>query len=174
MISCGVNNIDTNPGYVVADKILDIVKYIKQKYPDIKIILSEVTPRNDHLDGEVQRCNEILANSITGDSVIHFVKQQNLRDANWSMYHDVKHIKKNNIGKYAANLKYGLRAAYGIPNKYNSNRGSPNNMINRYNHPRQISNVNNNLQNMAGYQRDEHVDLKRIILERLTDALRDL
>ena len=41
----------------------------------------------------------------------------NLRDTNWSMFSDAKHIYPNKIAKYAANIIKALKQAYNITDK---------------------------------------------------------
>ena len=132
VINCGVDDIDAYPGPVVADKLLDTVNEIRMKYPSVKIVVSEITPRNDLRDSEVIRCNEKLTQSLRGIPNIFLVEQGNLRDADWSMFYDVKHIKQGAIATFAANLKKGIRTAYGME--------LPLNMVRKRNSQRRHSN----------------------------------
>lgn len=115
LISCGVNEMDKRPGKEVAEHIIHIIMAIKATYPSVKIILGEATPRNDDRDIEVRKCNEALAHLIKNINESTFVKHDNLRDPEWSCFHDAKHIKKNEIPKFVINLKQGLRSALGVP-----------------------------------------------------------
>ena len=61
IISCGVNDVDKTPGCELAANMLNLINEIKQLYPNVKIIVSEITPRKDHRDSEVQICSEELS-----------------------------------------------------------------------------------------------------------------
>lgn len=80
LISCGVNDIDRKSGNDVADEILELIKFINQSYPSVKIIVSEVTPRMDERDHEVKICNDKLLKSIPYLNNVIFVEQNNLRN----------------------------------------------------------------------------------------------
>ena len=174
LISCGVNDIDTKIGSDVAHEILDLLEYIKQNYPNVKIVLSEVTPRNDELDEEVKKCNKLVATSMTNKAGVFFVKQHNLRDSTWSLFYDNKHITKNGIRKFAANLKVGLRNAYGIKSRYGDKRQSTAKSNTQTNFTRTNFHINDRLRNVAGYPSNEYADLKSVLLERFSNVLRDL
>ena len=53
LINIGVNDTDTKSGVDVFEEIKDNIGLIKRKYPDIKIILCELTPRKDERDVHV-------------------------------------------------------------------------------------------------------------------------
>ena len=107
-----------------------------------------------------------------------------MRDSNWSLYYDNKHISKNGIRKFAANLKVGLRAAYGIKSKYNNTQLDTTQANRVPNHNRAFGNMNNNetknqyvdhrLMKVAGYQSNEHEDLKSKLIEKITNMLKQL
>ena len=61
------------------------------------------------------KCNELLAKFINTFENGLLVTQSDLRDNNWSMFYDRKHIKKQNISRFVSNLKTGLRWAFNIP-----------------------------------------------------------
>ena len=189
LISCGVNDIDTKSGLEVADEILYTINRIKQKYPTIKIIISEITPRKDKMDEEVLKCNSKILINIRSLENVFLVEQQNLRDPNWSMHHDVKHIKKRCIPKFAANLKKGLRLAYGIDHVDRSQRNFTSGSYNTNEPPlfRTQSNVESNnsdrnktplgirLTNIAGYNYNDHYsNYKKVLLNKIADAIKDL
>ena len=53
LINAGVNDIDTKSGMQVFQEMEVTVEQLSMKYPGIKIIFSEITPRNDKRDNEV-------------------------------------------------------------------------------------------------------------------------
>ena len=190
LISCGVDDIDTKSGSDVSDELVETIKQIKQKYSSIKIIVSEVTPRNDARDGEVHKCNKKVRNSLQGLDDVYLVEQSNLRDANWSMFHDTKHIKKNCIPKFASNLKKGLHKAYGMERPRRMVRRNSTSRFSRFpdtrrSYHRQISNgeVNKNpLESRLTETDDDHEDddadsysdIKKEILNKIANAIKDL
>ena len=114
LISTGVNDLDDKSGLEVFNKICHIIYQIKVKYPGIKIIFCEVTPRNDERDEEVIRCNQMVNAYVSTQENIYIAHHSNLRDETYSLFRDNKHIKEYKIAKYASNIKRALRAAYGI------------------------------------------------------------
>ena len=92
LIHVGVNDLDTKPGMQVFEELCEIIGEIRKKYPGIIIILSEITPRNDIRDAEVVKCNEYVNEWVKGQSSIFLAKHNNLRDPEWSMFSDTKHI----------------------------------------------------------------------------------
>ena len=114
LVSTGVNDIDHINGVQVFNKISHIIHQIRTKYPTVKIIFSEITPRNDDKDGEVIVCNRMLNSYANTQTDIFIAHHENLRDETFSLYRDNKHICDRNIPKFAANLKNALRRAYGI------------------------------------------------------------
>ncbi len=116
LVSIGVNDTDDEEedGLSVANRLLELLNVIKEKYPDSKIILNELTPRNDSRDNEVIKCNGALFTAIEKDNKIFLAKQSNLRDPEYTFFFDAKHIKSSKIGRYVNNIKIALRKAYGI------------------------------------------------------------
>ena len=91
-----------------------IIETLKTKYPGIKIILSEITPRKDEKDETVKEYNNLLCNLYEKEPNIFIVYHKNLRDDNYSKHYDEKHIHKRAIPLFASNIKRALRNAYGI------------------------------------------------------------
>ena len=58
-IHVGVNDTDKKSGQEVFSAINNIVSMIQELSPNIKIVLSELTPRNDERDPAVQRLSLI-------------------------------------------------------------------------------------------------------------------
>ena len=52
LINIGVNDIETKSGEEVLEEIKGNINLLKSKYPNIKIILCEITPMND-----IRACN---------------------------------------------------------------------------------------------------------------------
>ena len=115
LVSLGVNDIDD---------VCGITDDIHMIYPNVKVIVSELTPRNDNRDEEVIECNKPLVANAKSKDYMYFAKQSNLRDPDYSFFDDSKHIKKTKVGRYASNLKIALRKAYGIEDPRERNSGN--------------------------------------------------
>ncbi len=134
LINVGVNDIDDEEGVNVALRLQGIINRIQELYPNIKIILSKITPRNDERDDQVVECNKALDNIYKSHPMVFLANQDNLRDNTYSFLFDAKHIKSSKIGRFAANLKIALRKAYGI-------------VLNRNNAPRQQQRLDDRYEN---------------------------
>ncbi len=145
LVSVGVNDIDDDSGVDVASRISELVNMTHHLYPDVKVTLNEITPRNDNLDEQVIECNKGLLNLDKENQHVFLAKQSNLRDETYSFFHDDKHVKRNKIGRYASNLKTALRKAYGIEHPRRTNYGGFASQL--YNHNARPTYWNNNRQN---------------------------
>ena len=129
LIHIGVNDLDQNEAEQVFEKIKSITTLVEEKYKDINIILSEITPRNDYLDTQVIKCNSLINEYYINKDRVFIAKHDNLRKEYFFM--DNKHLTSNITPRFVSNLKIALRKAYGITkNDYNSsslNRKTRNN-----------------------------------------------
>ena len=116
-INVGVNDCDIKEHQQVFDEMKSTIDKIRQKIPNVKIIMSEITPRTDDRDDEVMQCNELLHNYAYQHDDIFVTVHKNLRDATWSMFRDNKHIHEFKIPKFAANIIRALKMAYKIKDK---------------------------------------------------------
>ena len=105
LIHTGVNDIDELTGIQVFNKIAHVIHQVKSKYPGVKIIISEITPRKDELDCEVLACNKMLNAYAATQDHVYVADHSNLRDENFTYHRNIKHIKENKIANFAANLK---------------------------------------------------------------------
>ena len=110
LIHTGVNDTDDMCGNKVGEKLFTIINKIQAKFPGIKIIVSEVTPRMDGKDTEVKKCNNVINQYAKRREGIYIAAHSNLRDQRF--FRDSKHIKETKIAKFAANLKRALRIAF--------------------------------------------------------------
>ena len=110
----GVNDLDTQDGPEVARAILQVVQRLKETSPNLKVVVSEVTPRKLNRDNQVQVCNEHLHAYFDPMEDVTIAEHSNLRTAEWEFYEDDKHLKQDSISKFAANLKSALRRALNI------------------------------------------------------------
>ena len=64
LISTGVNDLDQHQPKEVADEFIQVVNSPRSKFPQIIIIISEITPRKDNLDKAVIECNKLSNNIV--------------------------------------------------------------------------------------------------------------
>ena len=192
LISCGCNDMDRKDGLDVFNEMVETILMVRRMYPFIKIIISEVTPRNDERDSEVILCNERLNERVTQMENVVIINHSNLRDENMSMFSDAKHIKENDIKVYAGNIKTGLRKAFGITKKSYLNRNSPDSYENNRNVSQRDTFTTNNrsrneelnstrnrnarFQQMAGYNSENEYDSNnnngnKMLIHRAVEAL---
>ena len=112
-ISVGVNDIDTKDGEEVFDEMKNTIVKLKNKHPNIKVIISEITPRMDERDSEVIIANSLLNEFVKESNDLFITKNGNLRKKKFFVPGDCKHLRIECIARFAANIKYSLRAAYG-------------------------------------------------------------
>ena len=74
----GVNDLDDKGGIEVAEKLTNLTNNILRTYPDVKVILNEVTPRHDERDMEVIECNKPLHTLAKNNNLVFIAKQSNL------------------------------------------------------------------------------------------------
>ena len=112
-VSCGCNDLDYRNGGEVFMSIKQIVEKLKVLYPDIKIILSEITPRMDAADEKVKTTNTLLDPYSKQCDNVFLTRHSNMRKKEFFMPNDSKHFVKDCIPKFVSNIKYTLRIAYG-------------------------------------------------------------
>ena len=112
-MSVGCNDCDTLDAETVVDKLKSIVAKLKSRYPLIKIIVSEITPRKDDRDEIVKDANVLINRFVKESEKVFVVRNSNLRNRNYTFHEDNKHISSGCIAKFAANIKHALRVAYG-------------------------------------------------------------
>ena len=150
LISVGTNDLDDKDHLQVLDEMKCILSEIRYKYPGIKIIINEFTPRKDSRDREVQLFNHILGEYAKNHGDITIASQYNMRDPTFSMIDDDKHVKQIKIPKYASNIIRALKAAYDIKSKSDLYfRQTPDEKTKRYTHS---NNINNRMQTSTGYE----------------------
>ncbi len=112
-LSVGTNDLEVKTPHQLFTSINQLVHKLNEVYPDLKFILSEVTPRMDHIDGRVKEANELLDQYARCHDNVFLVKNSNLRNPD-NFFADGKHLKHAIIPRFASNIKRALRAAYGI------------------------------------------------------------
>ena len=116
LISVGTNDTDTKDPETIRNEYESIINLLQEKYPGIKIIVSEVTPRKYNKDNEVVILNKLLGDMCKHNDSLFLVDHSNFRnDTTYSYMFDDKHIHKRAIWQFAGNIKRALRKAYGLP-----------------------------------------------------------
>ena len=137
VLSIGVNDVETKSAEQVMQQLEVVVGLLRGKHGQPKIVIGELTPRNDQKDVEVKKCNELIKQyADTNNDHIFLAKQHRLRTPDWKHYYDNKHITPYAVPIFVASLKNALRAACGIQQQnrhqqqhdrqQNGYRGGPN------------------------------------------------
>ena len=112
-MSVGCNDVVHKTPHQLFTNILELVNRLKESFPGIKIILSEVTPRMDQFDERVKETNVLLQQFVSGNNELFLTRNSNLRNPDF-YWNDGIHLKQSIIARFANNMKIALRAAYGI------------------------------------------------------------
>ena len=151
-VNVGVNDCDDKNGEQVFEEMKSVISQIRFKIPNVKIIMSEITPRNDQRDLEGQLCNSLLHDYAIQNQDIIVTVHKNLRDPSWTMFRDTKHIREMKLPKFAANIIRALKEAYNITDKSALFTDMKNVGVSPFTGGNKIGfHVNNRLQNIANY-----------------------
>ena len=95
---------------------MKLVKELSQRHESLKIVVSEVTPRQIRRDDEVRICNDIINQELGDMTNITIAHHSNLRVNDWKFHieGDDKHLARTSIAKFASNLKVAFRLATGL------------------------------------------------------------
>ena len=126
LIQTGVNDTDSKAGHLVASELIALIRKIRHKFGDVRIVLSEITPRNDRGDSVVMEANAIIKQQLANDKCTFLVNYDRIRSGSAADYlalfddngNDERHFSPHSIRRLAARLKGGLRWAFEIPSKY--------------------------------------------------------
>ena len=115
MISVGKNDIDTKNPEDIYKEYTEIIDLLRRKFPGIKIIVGEITPRKVNKNNEVDVLNKLLGDMCNQNDFLFLVDHSNLRKDVQNVMYDDKHIHKRAVSLFAGNFKRILRKAYGYP-----------------------------------------------------------
>ena len=90
----------------ILDKMINITELCKEKYPDVKLYISGITPRKDSLNEKVKEVNRLLKDNIHRKKLLNvfFIDNDNLD--NEELLYDNKHLKKDSgVRILVSNLK---------------------------------------------------------------------
>ena len=111
IINTGVNDVEHLTPEEVINNQIKLVEKAMSAFPSAKIILSDITPRDDKSDVEVPRINDDIGRVIKSYRNVFHVYNGNLRYSDY--YHDVKHLsRKYGVPALARNIKSVLREAF--------------------------------------------------------------
>ena len=120
-MSVGCNDLVFHTPHQLFTDIHKLVERLSTSFPDIKIILSEVTPRMDKIDKRVEEFNVLVSQYVKGESNLFLTKNSNLRNPDFFLADGI-HLNHSITPRFASNIKRSLRAAYGIPNPRYDNK----------------------------------------------------
>ena len=89
LIHVEVDDLDDNDHTRVFNEMRHLLTQIRRKFKNIRMVVSEATPRNDSRDKEV--VDELLHEYVKGIDDITIAQHNNPGDSNWSMFSDSKH-----------------------------------------------------------------------------------
>ena len=115
LIHVGVNDTDHAGGDQVFTELLENIKLLKEKYPHVKIIIAELTPRKDDRNYEVDACNTLLTEFAATNENIFVASHETIRGNKDQLLVDNKHVSRRGIGVLVVNLKRALCEAHGVP-----------------------------------------------------------
>ena len=121
-MSVGVNDLDIKSPRLLFTSIRVTVELLRRKFPGIRVILSEITPRNDKLDNQVKEVNYMINAYAKKCDDIFTVIHSNMRNPDF--FSDERHFIKSIIPRFASNIKMGLKRAYGNMNTQYQKRES--------------------------------------------------
>ena len=163
LLHVGTNDLDEKDYEQVFDELKQLIDDIRTRFPGVKLIVSELLPRNDSKDSEVLLFNTALKNYAESHDDITLALHHNMRGQD--MFYDAKHLKETKVPKFAKNLIRALLSSYNIRDKSElyptKNNFAPPvarqrfGQIDRYRNSMRASPPNRNLQskmmNIAGY-----------------------
>ena len=114
MIHVGVNDLDTRTPEQVSEHLKVIVSGMQKIFVGVKIVVSEIKPCHDEKDKDVIRCNEMITTLFKNRNDVTIASHSNLRDDEWSMYDDVKHVSEAAVPRLVSNIKRALRKSHGV------------------------------------------------------------
>ena len=89
------------------------VDVIRNRFPDTKIIVSEIPPRTDDRDEEVKKCNVLINEFVGAWDFLYVVNHAKLRTPDGRNYRDAKHITTYAAPLFVSNLKRPMRTVLG-------------------------------------------------------------
>ena len=125
LIHTGVNDTDNKAAHQVAKELLELVTNIRKQFGKVRIVLSEISPRNDRVDSVVVEANAIIKRELANDKDTFLINFDRLRSDNAIDYlacfdkggKDERHFSPQIAPRFAARLKIGIRWAFGIASR---------------------------------------------------------
>ena len=171
LIHTGTNDLTiTTPIGEITSNLLTLITEAATKFPTSKIIYSTLLPRGDIPMPTITKINEQLIAKCSSFPNVHLVSHDNLLAGGSDVLHEPKHIKRQYIGLFAANLIAAIRgrasnSRYSQIRSTRHQRSSPADMHPTYSHVLQSSqargNQNPNSSNSPPYFQRQQPFLQR-------------
>ena len=100
----GTNDLENKHYLQVWDEMKQLLDDVRRRFPGVKLIVSELLPRNDTKDEEATCFNTVLKSYAERYTDITIAIHSNMRDPKFFMFYDAKHIRENNVPRFAKNL----------------------------------------------------------------------
>ena len=125
LIHCGTNDLEAERATTgsIFKMINDLVEHIHAKYPTVKILLSELLPRNDYLDDAVMDINDKIINTYEKDKSVYVIRHRHLRALRRDeLLSDKKHLRPEIAKRFAGSFRKGIQWAFDVPKNSQTNR----------------------------------------------------
>ena len=109
LIHCATNDIESKSLNQILDSIDKILHLVKHKFPNAKVLLSEVLIRSDHFDDIGIALNTDLALLYRDHDFVMLIRHGNIRREGIRVLRDEKHLLPSISGLFASNLQRGLK-----------------------------------------------------------------
>ncbi|KAL9978806.1 hypothetical protein ACROYT_G016370 [Oculina patagonica] len=122
VFNVGVNDVEsTDDATTISNKLTEVIFLTKSQFPTAKIVVSEITPRSDELNGKVEQTNVQLRSALENVENVYVVSHGNIKEKN--CFHDAKHLSRTvGIPKLASNIIRGIRLAKGLTSPANKRK----------------------------------------------------
>ena len=104
IIHCGTNDLEsTKSNEQVVNQTMEVITEVKKKFPETRILISSLLPRNDILDERSNIINKELEKIISSKPKVTFVKHDHITKSNHLK--DKKHLNIRGVKLFARDLK---------------------------------------------------------------------
>ena len=92
LIHVGTNDLENKHYLQVLDELKQVLNDVCNRFPGMKLIVSELLPRNDTKDDEVKCFNTVLKSYAGRHTDINIANQHNMRDPQFTMFYNEKQV----------------------------------------------------------------------------------
>lgn len=116
VVHCGVNDTESKSVQEICSQLVEVVTQACTSFPESKILISHITPRQDEYDQKVKSVNCFLDNDLQDklppEANVFVIRHDNL---DLECLHDRKHLSRRvGVRRLAGNIKNTLRQALGV------------------------------------------------------------